>query len=113
MSGILLTMGPIATHASFVRQGPIGLRWINKDQFIKAARQLESLNLGHYDSTIAGGIFFKKKPDDIKADLEVHQDLASVDDYALRYALRVPASVGPRVKEALIMGGHLLETQFK
>ncbi|XP_072020291.1 uncharacterized protein [Amphiura filiformis] len=113
MSGILLAMGPITTHSSFVRQGPTSLRWINKEQFVTAAKQLEAVHLGSYDSTIAGGVFFKKSPSDALTMLQAHPDLASIDEYLVRYALRVPASVGPKVKEMLISQGRLLETQFK
>ena len=113
MSGLILTMGPITTHSSFVRQGPTALRQIHKQHFLNAASQLEAINLGRYDPSIAGGVFFKRHPSEVKESLEANPDLAKMEDYVMRYSLQVPASVGFKVKEALIMQGYLNQDQFK
>ena len=115
MHGIVMSRGPINTHAAFVRQGPTSMRSIKKQVFIDAAMALQKLHLGVYNTKIPTGVFLKAHPSTVGKILEENADLCrSVMDYASRFNLLVPSSIGgQRVKVALMADGLLKREQFK
>ena len=115
MHGILMSRGPISTHCAFIRQGPLLMRSIKKQVFIDAATALQKLHLGEYNIRIPAGVFVKAHPSTAGKIIADNPDLCrGVIEYAYRYNLQVPSSIGRRnVKEALIAHGLLKTEQFK
>ena len=85
MAAILQTKGPIVTPAVTKHSWKF-LYMMSTKQFMKAAEDLQAINLGQLLTLKTNSVVFVKRlPMEIGTDLMAHPDLCSLDYYSERY----------------------------
>ena len=116
MSAILLTAGPVVTHALVVNYGPRclrGMAHMTKRLFKLACDQLQCANLGSIAPISIPQIFIKPSPDNIELFLAEFSDLCSVDVYRAKYNSPSPGYITSAMKIKLISLGLVSQEDFK
>ena len=118
MSAILLMSGPVCSRTTMNSNGPKILRHITSEQFMSAARKLERANLGavvEVKINMARSsqmVFVKKSPTEVGPGLRDNADLCCVEEYAVRFNMRPPASLSLKLREKLVTMGLLHAEHF-
>ena len=116
MAAILQTRGPVVTP-QVVKNVWKFLHMMRNDQFIKAAKELEKLNLGMLVNTaVKRGrmsiVFVKKSPVETRAILEMNWDLCPISYYESRYNQPVSKSVPLSMRAYLVKEGVIASKQL-
>lgn len=90
---ILLTKGPICTIKAIQKNGPLHLRKVVFNQFVKAATNLQAIGLGRLEKVNNSLVYVKKLPDEVKSILEVRDDLCSFEEYAQKFYQAPPKAI--------------------
>ena len=100
MAAILQTSGPVTIHAVICRN----YKFLSKstaDQFMEAAHELQSLNLGSVVAMGRSCVFIKRPPDEVMIILDANPDLCSRDFYRSRYNKPLSKSVPLGIRHQL------------
>ena len=117
MAAILQIKGPVVTP-QVPKSSWRFLNMMKTDQFEKAARELETLNLGTLVNLKPSGmrgmvVFVKKPPQEVIAALRENEDLCPLDYYEQRYYAPVSKIVKLRVRSELLQMGILSAKQLQ
>ena len=112
MMAILTTAGPVSSYKA-VQYTRRNLHCLKRDQFVKAASELEQANLGTLIKLQrGGGVFIKKTPDEIGDSLGPFVDLCSYDIYRKRYQLPTSKSISFSLRAKLVTARLVPEKLF-
>ena len=90
---ILLTKGPICTIKAIQKNGPPHLRKVVFNQFVKAATNLQAIDLGRLEKVNNSLVYVKKLPAEAKSILEVRDDLCSFEEYIQKFYQAPPKAI--------------------
>ena len=116
MTAILQTAGPVSTRYA-IRQNWRFLRSVPSEEFVKAARDLEKLNLGtlvclEHEKAISSRVFLKKPPIEVTKILNANPSLCSPETYMKRYKMPTTKSITFAVRAKLVKLKLVSEKQF-
>ncbi|XP_072016040.1 uncharacterized protein [Amphiura filiformis] len=117
MSAILLMKGPVCTNTALTNNGPSGVRTVGKQQFLRAANELQALNLGKLVKVkpahrFGVDVFVKKEPLQIGSDLANNKDLCTWEEYTGRFFMATPACVKKDIRDELVKQVLVKEEYF-
>lgn len=115
MAAILQTKGPVVT-AQVVKNVWRFLHMMTSDQYNKACKELEGLNLGTLVTLSnvrkASVVFVKRAPAEALPIIEMNQDLCSLEYYESRYNQPVSKSISLNMRHGLAKMGVLSPKQL-
>lgn len=116
MTAILQTAGPVSTRYA-IRQNWRFLRSVPSEEFVKAARDLEKLNLGtvvclEHEKAISSRVFLKKPPIEVMGILNANPSLCFPEIYMKRYKMPTTKSITFAVRAKLVKMKLVSEKQF-
>ena len=106
MTAILLTAGPVSNTKS-VKNTSRSLQYLSTNQFLDAAAELQSMNLGSLVSAslqkgLSQQVFVKISPEEAQQVLGANPHLCSVENYTARYNKPPSKAIGLQLKAKLV-----------
>ena len=110
MAGVLLSPGPVSTHASVRRLSRVFRDGMSKAKFMTATKKLTEAGFG--TNVNAGPNVFVKRPPEQVVSLLKSNDIVTLEEYEVGYRKPISKGISDKLQQMLVAMGAVRADAF-